>query len=97
MEDKGRIDVRTVATRGGPRNIHTTPILTPRRGGVGGRIRPWPPQGWKGLGTTRRKPPHNPALAHVVLKKHKLLGYTTKYTGMAIYSELSRARTLAHI
>ena len=68
MEAKGRIDVRTVATRGGPRNIHTTPILTPRRGGKWGRIRPWPPQGRRGLGTSRRKPTHNPALAHVVLK-----------------------------
>ena len=95
MEDKGRIGVRTVATRGGPRNIHTTPILTPRRGE--GRGHPWPSQGWKGLGTTQRKLPHNPVLAHVVVKTHKLLGYTTKYTGMAIYSQLSRARTLAHI
>ena len=96
MEDKGRIDVRTVATRGGPRNMHTTPILTPRRGGVGGRIRPWPPQGWKGLRTTRRKPPHNPVLAHVVLTRHKVPCYTTKCTGMARHKVLSRARTLAN-
>ena len=70
---------------------HSHPV-----GGGGGQDTPMATWG-KGLGTTQRKLPHNPVLAYVVLKKHKLLGYTTKYTGMAIYSELSRARTLAHI
>ena len=48
LEDKDRIDVRTVVIRGGPPNINTTPMLTPCRGGwvagyAHGRLREGPP------------------------------------------------------
>ena len=93
MEAKGRIDVRTVATRGGLRSIHTTHTLTPRRGG-GGQDTPMATSRKEGPRHITEKANSQPSSCPCCAEKHKLLGYTTKYTGMAIYSQLSRARTL---
>ena len=71
---------------------HSHPV-----GAGGGQDTPMATSGKEGPRHITEKANSQPGSCPCCAEKHKLLGYTTKYTGMAIYSQLSRARTLAHI